>query len=235
MMNVNAKSTFNRLVSGAAAALGVFAIAGCSDEAMRRFAPVDLGGPIDAAIINKQPESTGITIEGAHILSSLSGVTLAVQDLHGKDSGEQITVKLVPDNNNHIFVVKSDQPGYLKVLLEDNCPDGFPNPNVVQSEGLAGILTQLGADSNVAKNEQTRLMVKQTSGALAYSGSVIQGKDLTSALNKAPKSLVAEFAPDKKYIVHQYRFGCQDANGKSQPNVSETIYNFVTSQALGRQ
>ena len=234
-MDVKAKSTFNRLASGAAAALVVSASAGCSNEAMPRFAPVDLGGPIDASIVQNKPESTGIKIEGAQILSSPSDVTLAVQDLHGQDSGQQITVTLVPDNNNHIVVIKSNQPGYLKVLLEDNCPDGFPNPNVVQSEGLAGILTQLGADSNVAENEQTRLMVNQKSGALAYSGSVIKGQYLTSALKNAPGSLVAEFAPDKKYIVHQYRFGCQDANGKSQTGVSETTYNFVTSQALGRQ
>jgi hypothetical protein len=119
------------------------------------------------------------------------------------------------------------------VRFENNCLNNFPNPKVVQRPGLAGILTQLGLDPRKAENVQTQLMVRQTNDGLAYSGSVIKGKDLTSAVEKAPKSLVAEFAPDRTYIVHEYRFDCQDEKGESQTVVSQAKYYFVISQNLG--
>jgi hypothetical protein len=233
-MNAQVKSGLQVLGGLAAATLGVSAVTGCSNNEILRFAPIELDGPINASIVQKKPESTGIEIKGAQILPAPLGITLAAQDAHGQDSAQQITAIFVPDNNNHIVVVKSDQPGYLNVRFENNCPNNFSNPKVSQNEGLAGILTQLEVDSEIAENVQTQLMVRQTNEGLAYRGSVIQGKDLTSALNKAPKSLVAEFAPDKKYIVHKYTVGCQDANGQSQQGVSETTYFLIVPNSLGR-
>ncbi len=232
-MNKKLKSGLQVLGGLAAATLGVSAIAGCSNNEILRFAPIQLDGPINASIVQKKPESTGIEIEGAEKLASPLGITLAVQDQHGQDAAQPITATLVPDNYNHIVVIKSDQYGYLNVRFENNCPNNFPNPEVVQKPGLVGMLTQLGLDSGEAENVQTKLMVRQTNDVLAYSGSVIKGKDLTSALEKAPKSLVAEFAPDRTYIVHQYRFDCQDGKGESQTGVSQAKYYFVISQNLG--
>jgi len=230
------------VLSLGAVALVVSASAGCSNKEKLRFGPIALDGPITASIVQNNPESTGIKIEGAKILPSpldvnlaKLNVTLAVQDLHNQDTAPPITVTLNSDKPNHIVVIQGDRPGYLDLRFVNNCPNDFPNPIVAQGKGLAGILTQLGADAGVAKIVQTQLMVKQTNEGLAYSGSKIKGYDLTAALKTATKSLIAEFAPDKTYIVHQYRFDCQDANGKSQPNVSETTYNFVFLQGLGRQ
>jgi hypothetical protein len=229
-MNAQVRSV---LAWGTAATLGVSASAGCSSNEILRFTSIELDGPIKASIMQKKPESTGIKIEGAEKLSSPLGITLAVQYPHGQDTAQPITATFVPDNNNHIVVVKSDQPGYLNVRFENNCPNNFSNPKVSQNEGLAGILTQLEVDSEIAKNVQTQLMVRQTNEGLAYRGSVIKGKDLTLALKNAPKSLVAEFAPGKTYIVHEYRFDCQDANGKSQPGVSQAEYYLAISKDLG--
>jgi hypothetical protein len=232
-MNAQVKSGL-QVLGGLAAALGVSAIAGCSNNEILRFAPIQLDGPINAAIVKNKTESTGIEIEGAEKLSSPLGITLAVQAPHGQDTARPITATLFPDNDNHIVVIKSDQYGYLNVRFENNCPNNFPNPKVVQRPGLAGMLTQLGLDSGEAENVQTQLMVRQTNDGLAYSGSVIKGKDLTSAVEKAPKSLVAEFAPDRTYIVREYRFDCQDGKGKSQPGVSQAKYYLAISKDLGR-
>jgi hypothetical protein len=229
-MNAQVRSV---LAWGAAAALGVSASAGCSNNEILRFTSIELDGPIHAAIVQNKSESTGIKIEGAEQLPSPLGVILAVQDPHGQYSAKPITATLVLDNNKHIVVIKSDEYGYLKVRFENNCPNNFPNPKVVQRPGLAGMLTQLGLDPGEAENVQTQLMVKQTNDGLAYSRSVIKGKDLTLALKNAPKSLVAEFAPGKTYIVHEYRFDCQDANGKSQPGVSQAEYYLAISKDLG--
>lgn len=223
-MNAQVKSGLQVLVLG-----GV-----CLLVARSVLAPVDLGGPFGAFIINKPNGSEGgsIVIEGAEVKAELSkpGITVAVQDSHEKDTSEPISVEYTPDGRDHIVIISANLPGNLDNIFANTCPEQFHVPKVDQSEGLAGILIARGQDASAAKKLQESLMASDRTGGLIYRDSVIPGKYLIPAIAKA--NLSVTFEPSRIYIVHQYRFSCSD--GKSNEVSKITNYFVVAPKLLAR-
>lgn len=193
--------------------------------------PTDLGGPFSAHISKKHRGSISpIELEGAKIQEHISDSksTVGLQIPHSNDTSEPITAHFKPNGGKHVLIIAADAPGYLVNIFDNVCK---PNTaaKVTQSPGLGLLLQVMGhnPDDAIKTQESYEASDANKIGSwghrpfelwghrpfeTVYKNSAISGEHLIKALGD--KNLPVEIASKRNYVVHAYRFSCNEDNNR---------------------